>query len=92
MVNVENTSVVRKMLGVPSHLVSCHTAKIGRYFIEGHVPASDIKRLISEKPDIKGLVVPGMPGGSPGMESAPYEPYKVLSVDENDGIQEFATH
>jgi hypothetical protein len=55
-------------LGVPQALASCHTAEIGGYVIEGHVPAAAIKRLLSEKPQAKGLAVPGMPIGSPGME------------------------
>ncbi len=55
-------------LGVPQALTSCHTAEIGGYVIEGHVPADAIKRLLSEKPRAKGLAVPGMPVGSPGME------------------------
>ena len=53
--------------GIPKDMMSCHTAKIGGYFIEGHVPASDIKRLIEERPDAIGLAVPAMPYGSPGM-------------------------
>lgn len=55
-------------LGVPQDLASCHTAEIGGYVIEGHVPADAIKRLLTEKPQAKGLAVPGMPVGSPGME------------------------
>jgi hypothetical protein len=55
-------------LGVPQALASCHTAEIGGYVIEGHVPADAIKRLLAEKPQAKGLAVPGMPVGSPGME------------------------
>ena len=53
--------------GIPKDMMSCHTAKIGGYFIEGHVPASDITRLIEERPDALGLAVPAMPYGSPGM-------------------------
>lgn len=55
-------------LGVPRNLASCHTAEVGGYVIEGHVPADAIKRIRSEKPQAKGLAVPGMPVGSPGME------------------------
>jgi hypothetical protein len=67
---VESPEVNRlKMrLGVPQALASCHTAEIGGYVIEGHVPADAIKRLLAEKPQAKGLAVPGMPIGSPGME------------------------
>src|SRR5215203_1451103 len=67
-------------LGVPQDLASCHTAEIGGYVIEGHVPAQAIKRLLAERPTGKGLAVPGMPVGSPGMEVAGTEPgtYEVI--------------
>ena len=67
-------------LGVPEALASCHTGEIGGYVIEGHVPPAVIKRLLAEKPDAKGLAVPGMPVGSPGMEVAGVEPdsYEVV--------------
>jgi hypothetical protein len=61
-------------LGVPQDLASCHTAEIGGYVIEGHVPGNAIRRLLSERPPAKGLAVPGMPVGSPGMEVAGTEP------------------
>ena len=70
--------------GVPNDMMSCHTAKIDRYFIEGHVPASDIKRLIADRPDALGLAVPAMPYGSPGMgpedEREAYDVY-IISAD-----------
>ena len=59
---------VKVRLGVPQDLASCHTAEVGGYVVEGHVPADAIKRLLAEKPQAKGLAVPGMPVGSPGME------------------------
>lgn len=80
------------MFGIPPNLSSCHTAKIGDYFIEGHVPAEDIKRLMAEKPNIKGLIVPGMPTGSPGMEGDPAEPYDVLSMGQDGTITVFSRH
>lgn len=61
-------------LGVPRELASCHTAQVGGYVVEGHVPAGAIKRLLVEKPKGKGLAVPGMPAGSPGMEIDGVEP------------------
>jgi len=73
-------NAVKARLGVPAELASCHTGEIGRYVIEGHVPASAIVRLLSEQPEAKGLAVPGMPTGSPGMEvegSAP-DTYEVI--------------
>jgi hypothetical protein len=59
---------IKVRLGVPQDLASCHTAEVGRYVIEGRVPAAEVKRLLAEKPEVKGLAVPGMPMGSPGME------------------------
>lgn len=70
-VDVVESSQVNRLkvrLGVPQDLASCHTAEVGGYVIEGHVPADAIKRLLVEKPQAKGLAVPGMPVGSPGME------------------------
>lgn len=70
--------------GVTPELASCHTALVEGYVIEGHVPASDIKRLLEERPDVAGLSVPGMPHGTPGMETGRVDDYAVLSWrDEN---------
>lgn len=80
---------VKREHGVPDRLASCHTALVEGYVIEGHVPAGDVKRLLDERPDIKGLAVPGMPVGAPGMESPSgrAEPYDVLSF-RADGTAE----
>ena len=67
--------------GVTDDLSSCHTAKVGGYTVEGHVPAADIQRMLKEKPAIAGIAVPGMPQGSPGMEGATKERYNVLTFD-----------
>ncbi|MDX8389344.1 MAG: DUF411 domain-containing protein [Mariprofundaceae bacterium] len=77
--------------GVTDKLASCHTAMIGGYIIEGHVPASDIKRLLEEKPDIVGLTAPGMPMKSPGMQPEGRAPqgYDVLSYDQKGDTQIF---
>lgn len=72
---------VKRRAGIPQDLDACHTAKVGGYVVEGHVPASDIKRLLAERPAVKGIAVPGMPLGSPGMEGDRTEPYDVLSFD-----------
>ena len=66
---------VKRRLGVPDDLASCHTAEIAGYIVEGHVPAAAVKRLLAEKPVAKGLAVAGMPVGSPGMEGGPPERY-----------------
>ncbi|MCP5269382.1 MAG: DUF411 domain-containing protein [Zoogloeaceae bacterium] len=90
--NVDDVSAARAKLGMPEKYGSCHTARIGNYLIEGHVPAADVKRLLKEKPKAVGLAAPGMPGGSPGMESAPAQPYEVFLVEKNGGAKVFARH
>lgn len=82
--DVRDASVYRAKFGVPAELGSCHTAVVGGYAVEGHVPAREIKRLLAEKPKVKGLAVPGMPHGSPGMEGRRSDPYEVL-LFESDG-------
>ena len=81
--NVANPSDYRERGGIPNALGSCHTAMIQGYAIEGHVPAVDIKRLLAQKPKAKGLAVPAMPLGSPGMEGPRKDPYDVLLVQAN---------
>ncbi|HEV3242647.1 MAG TPA: DUF411 domain-containing protein [Methyloceanibacter sp.] len=79
--------------GIGDKLASCHTAKIDGYVIEGHVPGTDIKRLVAEHPDAIGLAVPGMPIGSPGMEQgAEFEPYDVLLIKKDGTAEVFASH
>jgi hypothetical protein len=91
--NVENTSPVAKAAGVPDRLRSCHTAKIGGYVIEGHVPAADIKRLLAQKPKAVGLSVPGMVAGSPGMEmGGPSDRYQVMLIQKDGKHTVWATH
>jgi hypothetical protein len=92
--NEENLYAVKEKLGVPLDKASCHTAEIGGYFVEGHVPADDIKRLLKDKPKAKGLALRGMPVGSPGMEVAGMqpEPYSVELVDAQGATRVFAEH
>ncbi len=78
--NVPNPGDYRQKFGIPAELGSCHTAKVGAYAIEGHVPASDIKRLLDSGAKARGLAVPEMPHGSPGMETGRSDPYDVLLV------------
>ena len=87
-----NLGMIKSMSGVGPKLASCHTAQVDGYVIEGHVPADDIKRLLAERPDVKGLAAPGMPHGSPGMETGRKDPYQVLSFDKNGKTQVFAQH
>lgn len=90
--DVHSVPDVRQNLGMPNRLGSCHTAKIGGYIIEGHVPAVDIQRLLKEKPKALGLAVPSMPPGSPGMESAKPIPYETLLVQADGSTRVFAKH
>ena len=73
-----NLQAVRKRLGVPSDLAACHTAEIGGYVVEGHVPALAVRQLLEKRPDAGGLAVPGMPAGSPGMEGGTPRKYDVV--------------
>ena len=81
--NVEMPAQYRQRAGIPDQFGSCHTGIVNGYAIEGHVPASDIKRLLREKPQAKGLAVPAMPMGSPGMEGPRKDPYDVFLVKAN---------
>ncbi|RIX29242.1 DUF411 domain-containing protein [Sphingomonas edaphi] len=84
---------VKKTLGVPQSLASCHTTKVGNYVIEGHVPAVDIKRLLATKPKVRGIAVAGMPMGSPGMEHGHHrEPYATVAFDAAGKTKVFAQH
>ena len=83
--DVAGTAEYRKKYGVPEALASCHTALAGGYTIEGHIPAADIQRLLSERPKGKGIAVPGMPMGSPGMEGPRRQAYSVL-LFQADGL------
>lgn len=93
--DVGNTSV-RARLGIPVKLGSCHTARVGPYAIEGHVPAREMHRLLKDKPDAVGLAVPGMPIGSPGMDGPEYgprrDPYDVLLVRKDGSTTPFQTY
>lgn len=90
--NMPDVVPVKARFGVPQSLWSCHTARVGDYVVEGHVPAEDIARMLSEAPQITGIAVPGMPAGSPGMEVPGYsQPYDVYAFSP-DGRSVFASH
>jgi hypothetical protein len=86
-VHDEGNTAARARLGLPARLGSCHTALVGNYLLEGHVPADDVRKLLAQKPKAMGLAVPGMPVGSPGMDGPEYggrkDPYDVLLVTKN---------
>ena len=87
-------NTARARLGLPQKLGSCHTAVVSGYVVEGHVPASDVKRLLKERPKALGLAVPGMPVGSPGMDGPEYkgrkDPYDVLLVQADGSTRVFS--
>jgi hypothetical protein len=91
--DTSDVSGIKKSGRVPSQLMSCHTAFVNGYVIEGHVPAEDIKRLLKEKPKVAGLAVAGMPIGSPGMEVGNRkDKYDVIAFNRDGSTQVFAKH
>jgi hypothetical protein len=91
-VSSADVRAVSKAAGLPDDGVSCHTAKIGNYVVEGHVPASDIQRMLKEKPAIAGIAAPGMPQGSPGMDQGSKEPYDVMAFTKDGKMTVYAKH
>jgi len=89
--DVADVAPIRRRNAVPESLASCHTALVGGYAIEGHVPAADVWRLLRERPAVKGLSVPGMVVGSPGMEQGSPQRYATIAFDER-GSRVFARH
>ncbi len=85
-INQNDLSSLKAQLGIAPNLQACHTAKIGNYFVEGHVPASDIKKMLITKPNIQGITVPGMPMGSPGMEGTRKDNYDVLAINKDKSV------
>jgi hypothetical protein len=92
-VNVDDIMAVKAKAGIPDRLASCHTTMVGGYVVEGHVPVADIKKLLASKPKAKGIAVPGMPMGAPGMEHGDHrEPYTTLLVKADGSTSTFANH
>jgi hypothetical protein len=83
---------IKRTLGVPAGLTSCHTAVVNGYLIEGHVSVEDIDRLLAQKPRIAGIAVPGMPVGSPGMDGPRSQRYQVIAFDKTGKTSVFSTH
>lgn len=91
--DVEDLEPIKQSHGITPELASCHTAVLGDYVIEGHVPAEDVARLLEAAPQAKGLAVPGMPLGSPGMEQGDRsQPYDVIVFTETGKQAVFARH
>lgn len=90
--DVQDMNEIKTTMHVPAKLQSCHTAVVGKYVIEGHVPASTIKKFLASKPTALGLAVPGMPMGSPGMEGGRVDRYDVVSFDRDGTSRVFEKH
>jgi hypothetical protein len=90
--NVSDHEPYRARYGMPQQYGACHTAVVEGYVIEGHVHAREIKRLLTERPKARGIAVPGMPGGSPGMEGNRGEPYDVLLVLPDGSYRVYARY
>lgn len=92
----DSTAAVRKALGIPDALASCHSASVAGYAVSGHVPASDVLRLLKDRPPARGLAVPGMPIGSPGMDGPEYgaqkDPYDVVLFEPDGKHRVFQRH
>jgi len=84
---------VKMERGIRPQFASCHTARVGKYTVEGHVPAREVRRLLGERPDVIGLSVPGMPLGSPGMDfGSEREPYDVLLIKKDGSSSVYASY
>jgi len=90
--NQRDMRPVKQHYGIDGKLQSCHTGVVDGYLIEGHVPAEDIQRLLRERPAVRGLAVPGMPMGSPGMEGPRKDNYDVLAFDDEGKTSHFSSH
>lgn len=93
-IDTDRLDQIKASRGVPRQARSCHTAIVGGYVVEGHVPAADIQRLLKERPSIVGIAVPGMPIGSPGMEvpGTRAQPYDVIAFETDGSTRVFASH
>lgn len=88
----DDLNPIKDALGVPAHQASCHTAEIDGYFVEGHVPFADVHRLLAERPEARGIAVPGMPLGSPGMEAHVKQSFSTHLIGADGSVSEYAHH
>lgn len=92
-IDTDDVDAIKRQHGVHADHASCHTALVGGYVLEGHVPAADVRRLLAERPAVTGLAVPGMPAGSPGMEvGGMKDPYDVVAFTRDGATSVFAKH
>ena len=91
IVITENLDKIKSEFNIPLEMRSCHTARIGNYFVEGHMPLEAIEKLKAEQPDIAGIALPGMPSGAPGMPGEKNEPWVVYAIHHDGSTEEFMT-
>jgi hypothetical protein len=89
--NVEDLTGVKRRYGIPAPLESCHTAIIGDYIVEGHIPVQVVERLLTERPDIDGIALPDMPSGSPGMPGPKNQAWTVYAFKKGQATAKFET-
>ncbi len=87
--NVQDSEATKREYGVPSELESCHTTIIGDYFVEGHIPLEAVEKLLKEQPDLRGIAMPGMPMGSPGMPGQKTGDFVIYAVNNDGTYNEF---
>lgn len=92
VVDVDDLSVIKNQYDVPSNLESCHTSLVGGYVVEGHIPLEVIEKLLAEKPSIKGIALPGMPSGSPGMPGPKTEKWAIYAIGNDGQVSEFMNY
>ncbi|MDM5065059.1 DUF411 domain-containing protein [Aeromonas salmonicida] len=91
VVETEQLEPIKQQYGITPQLASCHTGVVNGYVVEGHVPAADVQKLLKEKPEIRGLTIPGMPQSAPGMD-IPGQPYQVLSISHEGATKTWSSY
>lgn len=91
-IDTDDVSMIKARYGLPGDLASCHTALVDGYVVEGHVPAAEIKQMLSEEAEVAGLAVPGMPMGSPGMEGPRTDEYDVVAFQKDGSRSVYASY
>lgn len=86
---IDDINIIKDKYGIPINMRSCHTTVIGNYVIEGHIPTEAIDKLLAEKPSIKGIAMPGMPSGSPGMPGSKIGEFVIYALHNDGSTSEF---
>ena len=89
ILNIEDMIGIKERYDIPASMRSCHTTTYGNYVVEGHIPIEAVKKLLDEKPNIRGIAMPGMPSGSPGMPGAKQGPFVIYALNNDESTTEF---